>query len=85
MDERLGRMNVRRHPLSRRRLLGRSLAAGGALAVGSFGPGLTHRARAAAAQEAGQASGKLVSWGYGTENPVAAARVEAFQAAFPET
>jgi ABC-type glycerol-3-phosphate transport system substrate-binding protein len=84
MDERLGRMNVRRHPLSRRRLLGRSLAAGGALAVGSFGPGLTHRARAAAAQEAGQASGKLVSWGYGTENPVAAARVEAFQAAFPD-
>jgi len=81
MDDRLLR---RRSTLSRRRLVGSSLALGSAFAAGGFGPGLTHRARAAAAQEAGQASGKLVSWGYGTENPVAAARVEAFQQAFPD-
>ncbi|MDP9365854.1 MAG: ABC transporter substrate-binding protein, partial [Chloroflexota bacterium] len=34
-------------------------------------------------QDPAQVSGTLVSWGYGTENPVAAARVDAFKAAYP--
>jgi multiple sugar transport system substrate-binding protein len=74
--------------LTRRRLLGRSLAVGGgALAASAIGPGRGFRAAGAAAQEtpaAGKASGKLVSWGYGTENPVAEARVNAFKKAFPD-
>jgi multiple sugar transport system substrate-binding protein len=87
MDDRIARRGrLLDRSLSRRGLLGRSLATGGgALAAGAFGPGLTHRKHAAAATaQEGQASGKLVSWGYGTENPVAAARVEAFQKAYPD-
>lgn len=72
--------------LSRRRFVGGTLAAaGGALAAPVVLPRGTSARRSAAyrVQDPAQVSGKLVSWGYGTENPVAAARVEAFQQAFP--
>ncbi len=77
MDERIGRRNPGAGAaLTRRRLLQGSLALGTAAIVAPA------RARTSR-QGAPAASGKLVSWGYGTENPVAAARVEAFRQAFP--
>ncbi len=83
MDERIGRRSRRsKSSLTRRRLLQGSLAVGaGALAASVASPGRAARRRAR--QDAPAVEGKLVSWGYGTENPVALARVEAFRQAFP--
>jgi multiple sugar transport system substrate-binding protein len=74
-----GRAPVR--PVSRRRLLGRSLA------FGALGPALGTGAAAARRQTApgaGAATGPLVSWGFGVENELAAARVDAFQRSHPD-
>lgn len=91
MDERIGREAeqpaMRPNGLSRRGLL-RAAAVGGAAAVATATATATATSgpwflRGVAAQDPAAVSGPLLSWGYGTENPVAAARVEAFQQAFP--
>ena len=84
MDERIGRRSQGSGAsLTRRRLLQGSLALGGGALATSVAPP-ARAARRPARQDAPKAQGKLVSWGYGTENPVAAARVDAFKAAFPD-
>lgn len=74
---------VRDRSLSRRRLLGTGLAAGAVAASSTFAaPAFV---RAASRQDA-DISGTLVEWGFGIQetNPLARARVLAFQEAYPE-
>lgn len=83
MDEQSGRRGPSLgRPLSRRAVLRGSAALGGGALAASLAPGRV--GRRAAAQDAPKPQGKLLSWGYGTENPVAQARIEDFQRAFPD-
>ena len=87
MDEHGQRSRMLGRGLTRRRLLQGSLAAGGALAAAATTSG-RRSTRSAWAAQGTPASGftreaSITSWGFGTENVLAAARVEAFQAAFP--
>ena len=81
MDERSGRrIQGTGATLTRRRLLQGSLALRtAAVAAAATKP----RPARAGIQDALVVEGKLVAWGYGTEHPVAAARVDAFRRAFP--
>lgn len=71
------------HRFSRRHLIGTSLAAGAMAASASFSAPAILRA---SARQQGEASGDLVEWGFGIQetNPLARARVMAFQEAFPD-
>jgi ABC-type glycerol-3-phosphate transport system substrate-binding protein len=74
--------SVFRHPFTRRRFVGTGLAAGAAAASTTFAvPTILDAARQDAA-----VSGELVEWGFGIQetNPLARARVLAFQEAFPD-
>ncbi|HWV22627.1 MAG TPA: ABC transporter substrate-binding protein [Thermomicrobiales bacterium] len=70
------------HTLSRRRLLGSGIAVGAVAASGTFAVPIV----LGAARQTPEASGKLVEWGFGIQesNPLARARVLAFQDAFPD-
>jgi multiple sugar transport system substrate-binding protein len=71
-----------RRPLTRRRLVGTGIAAGAAASMTFTAPAII---RGAARQDA-NVSGELIEWGFGIQetNPLARARVLAFQEAFPE-
>lgn len=68
-----------RHTISRRRFAG-TLLAGAAASTAFSVPLITH------ARQSGSASGELVEWGFGVQetNPLARARVLAFQEAYPD-
>lgn len=69
-------------PLTRRRLVGTGIAAGAAASMTFSAPAII---RGAARQDA-DISGELVEWGFGIQetNPLARARVLAFQEAYPD-
>ena len=75
-------------PLSRRRFLETSALAGAAAAASaSIGsPALAQSTPQATPQPLGEASGNLTEWGFGIQetNPLARARVLAFQEAYPD-
>lgn len=70
------------HTLSRRRMLAGGIAVGATAASGAFGIPVV---LGAARQENTDISGKLIQWGFGIQesNPLARARVLAFQDAYP--
>ncbi|HEV2129263.1 MAG TPA: extracellular solute-binding protein [Thermomicrobiales bacterium] len=75
-----------RPSLSRRRFIGTSTIAGASLA-GSLNIGIARSAFAQGTPQAlGDASGSLTEWGFGIQetNPLARARILAFQAAYPD-
>ncbi len=73
------------HSLTRRRLVGSSLAAAAA-STAFASPAVIGAASRQDGTPAGTASGELVEWGFGIQetNPLARARVLAFQEAFPD-
>lgn len=76
------RSSAFRHSLNRRRLIGTGLAAGAAASMTFTAPAII---RGKARQDA-DVSGELVEWGFGIQetNPLARARVLAFQEAYPD-
>jgi multiple sugar transport system substrate-binding protein len=84
MDEQQGRRGPSLdRSLTRRSVLRGSAALGGGALAASLAPTRFGRRRAAA-QDAPKAEGKLLSWGYNTDNQVAAARIADFEQAFPD-
>ena len=79
----MSRLSAFRHPLTRRRFIGTGLAAGAAASTTFAAPAII---RGKARQATPTASGELVEWGFGIQetNPLARARVLAFQDAFPD-
>ena len=77
------RSSAFRRPLTRRRFIGTTVAAGAAASTTFAAPTILG---AAARQATPTASGELVEWGFGIQetNPLARARVLAFQEAFPD-
>lgn len=83
----MSRKQVFTRGFTRRRLLGSSLAAGAVAASATFSaPAVLRAASRQDATPAGNASGDLIEWGFGIQetNPLARARVLAFQEAFPD-
>lgn len=74
------RSSTLRHPLSRRRFVGTGLAASAAASATFAAPAVLR------ARQDGDVSGELVEWGFGIQetNPLARARVLAFQEAYPD-
>jgi multiple sugar transport system substrate-binding protein len=78
-QDRLARLQ---RPHSRRALLHRSAALGAGAAITSVtGPAIRVRGQQAGSDFTREAS--IVSWGFGTENTLSAARVDAFREAYP--
>lgn len=83
----MSRNQMFRHSLSRRRLLGNSLAASAVAASATFtAPAVLRAASRQEGTPATNASGALTEWGFGIQetNPLARARVLAFQEAYPD-
>ena len=84
MDELIGRRHhLLGSGLTRRRLLQGSLALGGGALAAGVAPERAWGRVSRRAQDAPKVEGKLVSWGYGADNPVAVARLDDFRKAFP--
>jgi multiple sugar transport system substrate-binding protein len=76
------RSSLFRSPLSRRRFVGTGIAAGAAASMTFSAPAIIR----GTARQDGNVSGELVEWGFGIQetNPLARARVLAFQEAYPD-